>query len=355
MMGVVVVDVGTVAGALPLEAAARAGEGRQAFFHRLAGDAQHVRGGGGGQSVENVVVTVDMKGHMGVFLAPDHHIKGRRTIYIAEVRGGAVGGMLQAKGEHRAIQTRHGVHGALVVGVGNDVARMGHQLRELVEGVLNVVEVLEEVQVVLLHIQNHRHRGIEAEEAVAVFAGLQDDGVAVAHPVAGMEQRQSAADHDCGVCLGGHENVGAHGSGRGLAVGTGDTQGVGIMLHDGAPGLSTLIDGDATGHRSGDFRVAVVHSGGADHEIAVTQVFGIVADGHGDTKRAEVLDCIALRHVRALDRQPHAPQNLRQGAHGHAADTHQVDTLAGHQIITNGMGIVHHEECSSFPKTLFAA
>ena len=287
---------------------------------------------------------------MGVCFAFHHHIKGRRAIHITEVHSGAVGGMLQTKGEDGVVQSGHGVHGALVVGVGDDKARIGNQFRELVEGPLDVVQVLEEIQMVFLHVQNDRHGGIEAEEAVAVFAGFQNDGVSVAHPVTGVEQGQRAADHDRGVRLSGHENVGAHGSGRGLAVGAGDAQGVGVVLHDGAPGLGTLVNGDAPCNGSGDLRVAVVDGGGADHEVAVAQVFGVVADGDLNTQGAEMLDGVAFRHVGALDRQALAPEDFRQGAHGHAADTDQVDPLAGHQIITDGVGIVHHGERPSFPK-----
>ena len=43
----------------------------------------------------------------------------------------------------------------------------------------------------------------------------------------------------------GHEDVGGHGGCGGFAVGTGDADGVFILLHDGAPGFRTLKNGDA--------------------------------------------------------------------------------------------------------------
>ena len=136
--------------------------------------------------------------------------------------------------------------------------------------------------------------------------------------------------------------MGAHGGGGGLAVGAGDAQGVRVVLHNRPPCLGTLIDGNATGHGTGNLRVAVVDGGGANHEVAVAQVLRIVADGHGDAQGAQVLHSVAVGHVGALDGQAHAPQYLGQGAHGHAADAHQMDALAGDQIITNGIRIVHH-------------
>ena len=113
---------------------------------------------------------------------------------------------------------------------------------------LDVPQILEEIQMVGLYIQNHRHSGIKAEEAVAVFAGFQNNGVAVAHPVARVEQRQCAADHHGGVLLRRHKNVGAHGGGGGFAVGAGDAQGVwGSCASMAAPGLGPLIDGECPG------------------------------------------------------------------------------------------------------------
>ena len=74
------------------------------------------------------------------------------------------------------------------------------------------------VEVIKMCIRDSGHSGEEAEEGVAVLAGLHDDGIAAAHPVAGVEQRQRAADHHCGILLGSQEDVGAHGGGGGLAV-----------------------------------------------------------------------------------------------------------------------------------------
>ena len=132
-------------------------------------------------------------------------------------------------------------------------------------------------------------------------------------------------------------------------MGAGDAEGVGVALHDGPPGLGPLIDRDAPGHGPGDLGIAVMDGGGADHEVAVPQVLGAVAQVNGDAQGLEVLDGGALAHVGALDPEPHAPQDFRQGAHGNAADAHKVGPLAGHQIVADGERIVHHRE-ASFPK-----
>ena len=123
------------------------------------------------------------------------------------------------------------------------------------------------------------------------------------------------------------------------------------MPHDGSPGLGPLVNGDAPGHRSGDLRVAVVNGGGADHQVAVPQVVGVVAHGHGNAQSAEMLYRLALRHVGALNDQPLVPQDLRQGAHGHAADAHQVGPGAGGEEIADGSFIMHHGNQLPFQKT----
>ena len=78
--------------------------------------------------------------------------------------------------------------------------------------------------------------------AVAVLAGLQDNGLSAAHPVAAVEHGQGAPDHHRGVRLGGHEDVGGHGGGGGLAVGAGDADGV-LNAMDALKGLPLFTFG----------------------------------------------------------------------------------------------------------------
>ena len=85
--------------------------------------------------------------------------------------------------------------GIPIVKIRHHKAPRGHKLGKAAEAVLDVRQIPEEVQVVGGHIQKHRHRGEKVQEGVAVFAALQNDGVALAHPVALAQQGQGAADH----------------------------------------------------------------------------------------------------------------------------------------------------------------
>ena len=343
VMGVVVVHRRAVIAALVLKPAAGTVEVLQAPGDGLAGDPQHIGRGGGGQRVENVVLAGDVQVHMGVQLAVDHHVEAGAAVEERHIPGIAVRRPVrQREGEHRMTQPRHGLPGSLVVGVGDDIAPLGHQVGEGVEGPLDIRQVLEKVQVVLPHVQDHRHRGEEIQEGIAVFAGFQDDGVSLAHPIARMEHGQGAADHHGGVRLGRHEDVGGHGGGGGFAVGAGDAQGVFIVLHDSAPGLGPLIHGDAPGDGPGDLGILVVDGGGADHQVAVLQVLRRVADGHVDALGPELADGVAFRHVRALHPQAHAQQHLRQGTHTHPADAGQVGPDPGLEKGFDIYGRMHH-------------
>ena len=326
VVGVVVVDPGPVHLPLVLKPPARAGECLQPPAHRLPGYAQDIGGRGGGQGVVHVVPPRHVQRQVGVERAVHHDIELPPALSPGEVLRPAVRPLRKAEGEQG--QARQGVHGVFVVCVGHHPALRRRQLGEAAEGGLDVLQVLEEVQMVLLNVQNHRHGGEEAEEAVAVLAGLQNDGLSAAHPVAAVEHGQGAADHHRGVRLGGHEDVGGHGGGGGLAVGAGDAQGVLILPHDGPPGLRPLKDRDPQGPGGGDLRVVVVDGGGAHHELRAVDVAGLVAHVDGNAQRAQPGHGGAVGLVTALDQEAHAVEHLRQRAHGHAADARQMDPAA---------------------------
>ena len=192
-----------------------------------------------------------------------------------------------------------------------------------------------------LHVQNDRDGGEEAQKRVAVFAALGDDRVALADAITGMEKLKRAANHDSRILLRGHEDVRRHRSGRRLAVRAGDAEGVFVALHNSAPSLRALENGDAARHRAGDLGIIVVDGGGADNKVALAKVVRRMADGHGDAERAQMLDGRAVVHVAALDLEAHAVQHLCQRAHRNAADAGQMRALAGDEIGENILLISH--------------
>ena len=300
MVGVVVVNVGAVVFALELESAQCAVESRKAVGHGGGLDAQADGGGGGGQGVVDVVAPGDMDGDGGKELSPVHDVKGGHGADALHVGGVHVRGICHAVGDYMALQAGHRVHGIFVVPVHHHVAGLRRNVGgEFPEGLLDVLNILEKVQMVGLNIGDDRHGGEEFQERVIVFAGLHDDCVALAHAVAGgLQQGQGAADHDGGILLRGHHDMGAHGGGGGLAVGAGDAQGVIVVPHYGAPGLRPLEHRDSTAAGLYDLRVVVMDGRGADDELRVRlYVFGPVADEHFYTHGAQVLHLVAVRDV----------------------------------------------------------
>jgi len=124
----------------------------------------------------------------------------------------------------------------------------------------------------------------------------------------------------------------------GLAVRAGDADRVAVGLHDVAPGLRALEDGDALGPGGGDLGVVVVDGGGADDAVGAADVLGAVADKDGDT----VIDELARRnggvHVGAGDLHAHAAQHEAERTHGDAADADEVGAPAGLEVIRNIVG-----------------
>ena len=254
-----------------------------------------------------------MQGHVGKELPLVENVKAGVRAQKLDIRGGDVGVLAQAEGDDPAVDILHHVHGVRIVQIRHDIAVRRDALREEMEGVLYVVQILEEVQMVGLHVQDDRDGGMEGEEGVVVLAGLHDDGAAVAHAVSRLEKRQRAADHDGGVLVGGHHDVRAHGGGGRLAVGAADAQGVCVVLGDRAPGLGALKDRDALFVGGDDLGIVVMHGGGAHDKLHIFgDVFGAVPDKDGNPLAAQALDVCALVHIGAGDHKPHAGQHLRQ-------------------------------------------
>ena len=78
MVGVIIVDLGTVVFSLVLKAAPGTVEVAEPLLHGAAGKAQHIGSGCGGQRVADIVLTADLQEDMGVFLAVNQNVWGDR-------------------------------------------------------------------------------------------------------------------------------------------------------------------------------------------------------------------------------------------------------------------------------------
>ena len=186
-----------------------------------------------------------------------------------------------------------------------------------------------------VHVENDCDGREKVQKRIAVFAAFENDRVALADAMPRAEQRQEAADHDRGVAVCLHENMRQHGGRRGLAVRAGNADGVFVGLHDIAPGLRPLKNGDALGAGSGDFGVVIVRCGRADEAVNSFNILGSVTDGNLNALGDQLIRRNRRVHVGTGDLHPHAPQDKAQRPHRHAADSDQMAALAGDQILLN--------------------
>ena len=293
VVGVVVVDVGPVVHALFLHAAACTVERGQATGRRFTVDAAVPRHGNSCQGIEGVVTAHHAQFKMAVGGAIAENVESVPVVAAIYRPDGAV--LTQTEGD--VVDARQGFLGVGIVAGGDDTARFRHQLGKGTEGFLNVGQILEEIQMVGFHVENHGHGGEKVQERVIILAAFHDNRAAAAHPVPGVQQGKTAADHDGGVLLGFHKDVGYHGGSGGFAVGTGDADGFPVGLHDVAPGLGPLKNGNAQSAGGGDFRVVVVDGGGADDGFRALNVFGPVADGHGDALSQQAVGGGGVAHI----------------------------------------------------------
>ena len=168
--------------ALELHTAGGAGEGNEALGHGIRLNAQRPCGSNGGQCIHAVVAAQYPQIHVGIEGTLAHDIKaGMTTLEVdridVHIRG-------QTEGNEPAVNALQRIHGVFIHAIGDDDATIRRgQLRKLPEGVLDVLQILEEVQMIGINIQNHGNGGGEVQEGIAVLAGLHNDGVAMAHPV----------------------------------------------------------------------------------------------------------------------------------------------------------------------------
>ena len=148
VVGIVVVDIGTVVAALELHPPSRPGEVVQRPGGHVAGDPGKVGGGTGSQGVHGIVPARHREGDMGIGLAVADDVK--LPPVFGKIR--AVDAVFFAHAEGAVGETLQSLQGVIIVAVGDDVARLGHQLGKGAEGVLDVGKILEEIQMVGLDV-----------------------------------------------------------------------------------------------------------------------------------------------------------------------------------------------------------
>ena len=267
----------------------------------------------------------DRELHAAIELPPGDDVAGIEPLFHRDIFRVDVTPFAQAKGHHPAGETLHRTAGVFIVAVDDDGPVFRREEGKAAEGGDDIVGVLEKVQMIPVDVQNHRHRGPEGQEGIAVFAGLGHEEIAVADAQSPPDGGELAPHHDGGIERRRRGNGGDHGSGGGRAVGPGHTHHPAIVVHDHPPGLGPGDHGDLFRPGRDDLGIVIPDGGGADDQGGSQDIFRPVADGDGDAALPERLGMGAFVPVAAPDRDPHVPEHPGQSAHGNAADAHQVD------------------------------
>ena len=116
-------------------------------------------------------------------------------------------------------------------------------------------------------------------------------------------------------------------------MGTGNTDRILVRLHDNAPGLSPLKDGDTGSACSRDLGIIVVNGSGTDHAVGTGNILSPMADVYTNSLADQFISRNRRIHIRAGNFKAHALQNQTQRAHRNAADAYQMYTLTGNQML----------------------
>src|SRR5699024_65613 len=135
-----------------------------------------------------------------------------------------------------------------------------------------------------------------------------------------------AADADSRVHAAGKENVCQHGGGGRLAVGSGNGDGAGVVVHDLSEKSGAGHHRDALCFCGGKLFVVFVDGSGVHNKVDVIgDVLRPLSDGDAGADAGEMSRDIGGLHVRAGDRKMAVDENLREAAHADAADADKVD------------------------------
>ncbi len=105
-----------------------------------------------------------------------------------------------------------------------------------------------------------------------------------------------------------------HARGRCLAVGSSDRDEGAISRGEHEP-LGAVDDRDSRRSGRGEFDVGVADCGGDDDEVGPLDVCRVVSDVDGGAAVAEVVECVGVGLIRALNGVPGVDEEFGYGAH----------------------------------------
>ena len=235
--------------------------------------------GDDGKTVQHVGFAGDADVEASQLFAVKYSVKGRvSACVIAKVFRTHIIVFRKAVGQAIAPACEANPTRAFIVAPGDAPAVLGQQLGVLVEGLFNVINITEEIQVIFIDIGDDGHRGAEVQKAVIKLTGFNDKIIALAAAGASTDEIQFAADMYGRIHTGGYKALRQHGGGGGFAVGTAYADGKAASRHQLADQITAfnLLNTQPCG--LGALRVFHGNGGGVYDHIRAMHIFGGMTD-----------------------------------------------------------------------------
>ena len=265
MVGIVIDHGDAVPGSLALEPALGSGEIGNSLFNGGHRNAVVVAEGQRREGIQNIMLTRDVQGYSSrlphTFL---HHGEGRMGILvIGNILCAVVGIRVPPECDHPALQPFDEIGKIPDPAVDHQETVLRQKLGKAAEGMADIINILEEIQMIRLHVEDHLCRGMEGQETVGILARLSHKIVLPADADVAADGRKNTPDADCRIHLGNQRRCG------GLPVCAGDVDGLIVGCHHLAEKLGPCEHREAAADRARIFRVIRMNGGGIDHHIGV--------------------------------------------------------------------------------------
>ena len=232
VMRVVINDGRTLPLALDLETAVCPTEGKKALPDILHGDAEQVGDGDGCRGVLDIVFTRDFETEMAEVFPVMAYVEGTDPPLIVGNIHRIVVGAFCAVGDHIGTDALCDLRRIRNCAADDKRSALPDIAGKTVEGMADVVQILEKVQVIRVDVQNQSDFRVEAQEAVRVLAGFRDEILRIPDADISANLLQDSPDGNGRIHGGLQLDAGEHG-GRGcLAVCSGYGDGIVIVRHN---------------------------------------------------------------------------------------------------------------------------
>ncbi len=186
--------------------------------------------------------------------------------------------IIGAKGDHGTFQVMGNFIRILNLPIDNQTAVLRQKLRKFPEGIPDIVQVPEKVQVIGLNIQDNADSGEKIEKTVGVFTGFRDKITGFSYTHIAPDILQYAADGQSGIQVSLEQNLADHGGGSGLAMGAADGNGHLVIFHNLSHKLSPGEAGKLFFMGGNVFGIIRKNGAGKNHAIdGVSHIFGALS------------------------------------------------------------------------------